>query len=87
MNSITTYEQDDLDGTRGLKSTEYIIEPEDILSIQNQIIEFIELNNELPLNPFWVNLIDSLTEEVVEVELNPFKYFPKIKCKKLLKDY
>ena len=64
----------DIDGNRGVPMTFYELDESDTPEIESQINEFIESTGELPTNPFTVHLIDPLTENDIEFEVDPFEY-------------
>lgn len=58
----------------------YIIEPSDKEQIQRQILEAMDASGELPSDPFTISLIEPISEEQVELTINPFKYLTKEDC-------
>lgn len=58
----------------------YIIEPSDKEQIQRQILEAMDASGELPSDPFTISLIEQISEEQVELTINPFKYLTKEDC-------
>ena len=58
----------------------YIIEPSDKEQIQRQILEAMDASGELPSNPFTISLIEPVSEEQVELTINPFEYLAKEDC-------
>ena len=64
----------DADGNRGTPVSFYELDPSDSLEIVSQIIEFIESSGELPDNLFTVRLIDPVSEDDVDFEINPLDY-------------
>ena len=64
----------DADGNRGIPAIFYELDDSDEPEIISQIIEYIESTGELPDNPFTVRLIDPVSEDDVEFEINPEDY-------------
>ena len=64
----------DADGNRGTPAIFYELNDFDEPEIISQIIEYIESTGELPNNPFTVRLIDPISEDDVDFEINPFDY-------------
>ena len=58
----------------------YIIEPSDKEQIQQQILEAMDASGELPSDPFTISLIEPVSEEQVELTINPFEYLTKEDC-------
>lgn len=58
----------------------YIIEPSDKEQIQRQILEAMDASGELPSDTFTISLIEQISEEQVELTINPFKYLTKEDC-------
>lgn len=58
----------------------YIIEPSDKEQIQRQILEAMDASGELPSDTFTISLIEPISEEQVELTINPFKYLTKEDC-------
>ena len=58
----------------------YIIEPSDKEQIQRQIMKFMDDSGELPSNPFTISLIEPVSEEQVELTVNPFEYLDEQDC-------
>lgn len=75
----------DADGNLGITATFYELDDEDSPEIEFQIIEFIQSTGELPEDPFVVHLIDPVTEEDVDFEIDPFEYISEAKGKFYLK--
>ncbi len=70
----------DADGNRGITAISYELSDDDTPEIESQIREFIESSGELPENLFIVRLIDPISEEDVEFEIDPFYYIAKTEC-------
>ena len=64
----------DADGNRGTPAIFYELDDSDEPEIISQIIEYIESTGELPDNPFTVRLIDPVSEDDVDFEINPTDY-------------
>ena len=64
----------DADGNRGTTAIFYELDDSDEPEIISQIIEYIESTGELPDNPFTVRLIDPVSEDDVDYEINPADY-------------
>lgn len=64
----------DADGNRGTREVFYELDDSDEPEIISQIIEYIESTGELPDNPFTVRLIDPVSEDDVDFEINPADY-------------
>ena len=64
----------DADGNRGTREVFYELDDSDTPEIISQIIEYIESTGEFPDNPFTVRLIDPVSEDDVEFEINPADY-------------
>ena len=64
----------DADGNRGTTAIFYELDNSDEPEIVSQIIEYIESTGELPDNPFIVRLIDPVSEDDVDFEINPTDY-------------
>ena len=64
----------DADGNRGTPAIFYELDDSDEPEIISQIIEYIESTGELPDNYFTVRLIDPISENDVEFEINPADY-------------
>ena len=64
----------DADGNRGIPAIFYELDDSDEPEIISQIIEYIESTGELPDNPFTVRLIDPVSEDDVDFEINPADY-------------
>lgn len=64
----------DADGNRGTSAIFYELDDTDEPEIISQIIEYIESTGELPDNPFTVRLIDPVSEDDMEFEINPADY-------------
>ena len=64
----------DADGKRGTSAIFYELDDSDTPEIISQIIEYIESTGELPDNPFTVRLIDPVSEDDVDFEINPADY-------------
>ena len=63
-----------IDSGNGNSFSRYVIEREDIPEIHRQVIEHISNTGELPSHTFTVSLIEVVSEEQIELEINPFKY-------------
>lgn len=70
----------DADGNRSMPLFSYMIESSDTKQIQRQIIQSMDDSGELPTNPFTVSLIEPISEEQIDLEINPFEYFSKQEC-------
>jgi len=77
---VDSYYGADADGDRSMALTSYIIEPSDLSEIQRQIMEFMDESGEVPSNPFIISLIEPVSEEQVELDINPFEYLSKQDC-------
>lgn len=77
---IDSYYRADADSNRSIPLISYMIEPSDTEQIQRQIIQSMDDSGELPTNPFTVSLIEPISEEQIELEINPFEYFSKQEC-------
>ena len=64
----------DADGNRGTTAIFYELDDSDEPEIISQIIEYIESTGELPNNYFTVRLIDPISENDAEFEINPVDY-------------
>ena len=64
----------DADGNRGTTAIFYELDDSDTPEIISQIIEYIESTGEFPDNPFTVRLIDPVSEDDVDFEINPTDY-------------
>ena len=64
----------DADGNRGTTAIFYELDDSDEPEIISQIIEYIESTGELPEDYFTVRLIDPISENDVEFEINPVDY-------------
>lgn len=64
----------DADRNRGIPAIFYELDDSDEPEIVSQIIEYIESTGELPDNPFTVRLIDPVSEDDVDFEINPADY-------------
>ena len=64
----------DADGNRGIPAIFYELDDTDEPEIVSQIIEYIESTGEFPDNPFTVRLIDPVSEDDVDFEINPLDY-------------
>ena len=64
----------DADGNRGIPAIFYELDDSDEPEIISQIIEYIESTGELPNNQFTVRLIDPVSEDDVDFEINPADY-------------
>ena len=64
----------DADGNRGIPAIFYELDDSDAPEIISQIIEYIESTGELQDNPFTVRLIDPVSEDDVEFEINSTDY-------------
>ena len=81
---IDYYYGADADGNRSMPLVSYVIEPSDTEQIQRQIMEYMDNSGELPSNPFTISLIEQVSEEQVELIINPFEYITKEDCKDYL---
>lgn len=77
---IDSYYGADADGNRSMPLISYVIEPSDTEQIQRQIMQSMDYSGELPSNPFTVSLIEPISEEQVDLEINPFHYFNEQDC-------
>ena len=64
----------DADGNRGTTTVFYELDDSDEPEIISQIIEYIESTGELPDKVFTVRLIDPISEDDVDFEINPADY-------------
>ena len=64
----------DADGNRGIPAIFYELDDSDEPEIISQIIEYIESTGEFADNPFTVRLIDPISEDDVDFEINPVDY-------------
>ena len=64
----------DADGNRGISAIFYELDDSDTPEIISQIIEYIESTGEFPDNQFTVRLIDPISEDDVDFEINPADY-------------
>lgn len=64
----------DADGNRGATAIFYELDDSDTPEIISQIIEYIESTGEFPDNQFTVRLIDPVSEDDVDFEINPVDY-------------
>ena len=74
---MLTYQEEygaDADGHRGTPVIFYELDDSDEPEIISQIIEYIESTGELPDDNFTVRLIDPVSENDVEFEINPVDY-------------
>ena len=78
--SIDSYYGADADGNRSMPLISYVIEPSDTEEIQRQIMRSMDDYGELPSDPFTISLIESVSEEQVELTINPFEYFSEQDC-------
>ena len=78
--SIDSYYGADADGNRSMPLVSYVIEPSDIEEIQRQIMQSMDASGELPSDPFTISLIEPVSEEQVELIINPFEYLAKEDC-------
>ena len=81
---IDSYYGADADGNRSMSLISYVIEPSDTEQIQRQIMQSMDDSGELPSNPFTISLIEPVSEEQVELTINPFEYFSEQDCKAYL---
>ena len=81
---IDDYYGADADGNRSMPLTSYVIEEWDVFSIQQQLMISMDDSGELPSNPFTISLIEPITEEQVELEVNPFEYLSEQDCRNYL---
>ena len=77
---IDYYYGADADSNRSMPLINYVIEPSDTEQIQRQIIQSMDDSGELPTNPFTVSLIEPISEEQVDLEINPFNYLDEQDC-------
>ena len=77
---IDFYYGADADGNRSMPLVSYIIEPSDTEQIQRQIMEYMDNSREAPPEEFMISLIEPVSEEQVELEINPFEYLSKQDC-------
>ena len=64
----------DADGNRGIPAVFYELDDSDEPEIISQIIEYIESTGEFADNLFTVRLIDPISEDDVDFEINPADY-------------
>ncbi len=64
----------DADGNRGTPAIFYELDYSDTPEIISQIIEYIESTGELPDKVFTVRLIDPVSEDDIDFEINPVDY-------------
>ena len=64
----------DADGNRGTPAIFYELDDSDEPEVISQIIEYIETTGEFADNPFTVRLIDPISEDDVDFEINPLDY-------------
>ena len=76
----------DADGNRGTPAIFYELDDSDEPEIISQIIEYIESTGEFADNPFTVRLIDPVSEEDVDFEINPFDYMSSQQMLEHIKD-
>ena len=81
---IDSYYGADADGNRSMPLVSYVIEPSDTEQIQRQIMEHMGDSGKLPSNPFTISLIEPITEEQVDLEVNPFEYLSEQDCRNYL---
>ena len=77
---IDSYYGADADGNRSIALTSYVIEPSDTEEIQRQLMRSMDDSGELPSNPFTISLIEPVSEEQVDLEINPFNYLDEQDC-------
>ena len=77
----------DADGNRGTTAIFYELDDSDTPEIISQIIEYIESTGELPDNPFTVRLIDPVSEDDVDFEINPADYLSNEQMSNILANY
>ena len=77
---IDSYYGADADGNRSMPLISYVIEPSDTEQIQRQIMEHMDNSGEIPPKEFMISLIEPVSEEQVELEINPFEYLSKQDC-------
>lgn len=70
----------ELDCNYAMPLVSYLIEPSDKEQIQRQILEAMDDSGELPSDPFTISLIEPVSEEQVELTINPFEYLAKEDC-------
>ena len=75
---------EDADGNRSMPLVSFIIEESDILQIQQQLMGAMGDSGELPSNPFTISLIEPVSEEQVELTINPFEYLSEQDCRNYL---
>jgi len=68
------------DSSKGIPLGSYVIEREDIPEIYKQVMDYIDITKELPKNSFTVSLIEVVSEQQIELEIDPFMYVPKHTC-------
>lgn len=61
--------------------TSYEVEESDEPEIMRQIVNHIDDCLELPSNPFPASLIEPISEQQVEVNVDPFEYVSETFCK------
>ena len=81
---IDSYYGADADGNRSMPLISFIIEESDILQIQQQLMGAMDDSGELPSNPFTILLIEPVSEEQVELTINPFEYLSEQDCRNYL---
>ncbi len=64
----------DADGNRGTTTVFYELDDSDEPELISQIIEYIESTGEFPDDNFTVRLIDPVSEDDVDFEINPVDY-------------
>lgn len=67
-----------------LERISYIIEESDTEQIQRQILQAIEDSTDLPSNPLTISFIEPVSEEQVELSINPFNYLTEDDCRNYL---
>ena len=77
---IDSYYGADADGNRSMPLISYVIEPSDTEQIQRQIMEHMDTSGEVPPEEFMISLIEPVSEEQIELEINPFEYLSKQDC-------
>lgn len=86
MHRYTERYGDDIDGNRSILMITFELDSDDIPEIESQIIEFVQASGELPENLFTIYLIDPISEETIEFDINPFDYISKSELLTYLKE-
>lgn len=74
MNRIVENYGEDIDGNRGILMVSYELDEDDAPEIEKQLRDYLEESGEHPEPPFTVYLIDPITDEDVEMEIDPEDY-------------